>query len=83
MSQEVLLKGISTSYNKGKKNIMLHLVHSTQQPLLVRVIRDERDARLDYKLTKQRVETLLASGALLWDMTNKAYCTPRRGELVR
>ena len=59
------------------------LVYSTQQPLLVRVIRDERNAASDYKLTRQRAETLLAQGALLFDLAANSYVAAKRGELVR
>ena len=62
---------------------MLTLVHSTQQPLLVRVIRDERNAASDYKLTRARAEALLAQGALLFDLAANSYVAAKRGELVR
>ena len=42
----------------------------------VKVIRDCRNGRLDYKLPAARAKELYAAGKLQWDLTNGTYCTP-------
>lgn len=42
---------------------------------MVRVIRDVRDGRIDYKLPSSRAKELFEQKMLQWDATNGSYCT--------
>ncbi len=43
---------------------------------MVRVIRDVRDANIDYMLPAWQAREMFESKLLLWDATNGCYCTP-------
>lgn len=43
---------------------------------LVTVIRDCRDGRLDYQLSRKIAHKLYLEGKLHWDVTNSQFCTP-------
>ena len=45
---------------------------------MVRVIRDPRNASLDYLLSLEEARLMLRQGQLFWDIANECYCTPRQ-----
>jgi hypothetical protein len=45
----------------------------TTKMLMVRIIRDCRNANLDYELPLNRARALYNERKLVWDSTNKAY----------
>ena len=45
---------------------------------MVRVIRDPRNASLDYLLSLEEARSMLRQGLLFWDIANECYCTPRQ-----
>jgi hypothetical protein len=45
---------------------------------MVRVIRDPRNASLDYLLSLEEARAMLRQGLLFWDIANECYCTPRQ-----
>ena len=45
---------------------------------MVRVIRDPRNASLDYLLSLEEARSMLRQGKLFWDIANECYCTPRQ-----
>jgi len=45
---------------------------------MVRVIRDPRNASLDYLLSLEEARLMLRQGMLFWDIANECYCTPRQ-----
>lgn len=48
------------------------------KPALVLVVRDPRNAKLDYALPARRAEELFRLGKLLWNMDLRSYVTPDR-----
>lgn len=51
------------------------MVFKPHAPAKVRVIRDPRDASLDYYLEADRAKTLYEAGMLAYDVTNSTYST--------